>query len=333
MDLFWNKRKVLVTGAGGFIGSHLSEELQKAGAEVTCMVHYDSRANFSNLNYVDVESLKKIKVISGDICDPFFVRNAIKGQDTVFHLAALIGIPYSYLAPQSYVKTNIEGTLNVLEACRCEGVRRVVHTSTSETYGTAIYAPIDEKHPLQGQSPYSASKIGADKMAESYYLSFNLPVTTLRPFNTYGPRQSGRAVIPTMISQILSHDLDSVELGDVETIRDFNFVIDTARAFMKVAENDSTLGKVMNAGTGKSVTIRQCYELIQDIVDIRKPIKRSEDRIRPSKSEVFNLLANAELLSSTTGWKPTYSLEQGLRSTIEFIRNNPHSYRVGKYEV
>jgi NAD dependent epimerase/dehydratase len=333
MTSFWMGRKVLITGAGGFIGSHLSEQLFKAGAVVTCMVHYDSRASYSNLSYLGKEVSSNLNIISGDICDPFFVRGAVKEQDTVFHLAALIGIPYSYIAPQSYVKTNVEGTLNVLEACKSEGVRRLIHTSTSETYGTALYTPIDEKHPLQGQSPYSASKIGADKMAESYYLSFDLPVTTLRPFNTYGPRQSGRAVIPTMISQILASDLDFVELGDTETIRDFNYVLDTANAFMKAAESDATIGKVLNAGTGRSVTIKQCFDLIQKITGIEKPIKRSENRIRPSKSEVFNLLADSNLLSSLSGWNPSHTLEEGLSQSIEFIKKNPGLYRIGNYEV
>jgi len=329
---FWQGRSVLVTGAGGFIGSHLCEMLVTAGAKVTAMIHYDSRPNRSNLEFLDPNNLRSIKVISGDVCDPFFVSSAVEGMDTVFHLAALIAIPYSYVAPQIYFRTNVEGTLNVAEACLRKKVRRLIHTSTSETYGTAVYTPIDEKHPLQGQSPYSASKIGADKVVESYYCAFELPVVTLRPFNTYGPRQSARAVIPTMITQLLS-DSPTVQLGDLSPVRDMNFVKDTAAAFLKVAETDRCIGGLFNCGTGRSQTVGDMFEMLKKLTGRDKQVQTDGARKRPEKSEVFTLIADAQKLTEYTGWKPKYTLEEGLREAIEFVRANPNQFRSGEYAL
>lgn len=322
--------KVLVTGAGGFIGSHLVEALVARGAEVTAMVHYDARPDLSNLEMASTPVRSKIKVISGNIEDPFFVSSAVAGQDIVFHLAALIAIPYSYVAPASYVRTNVEGTLNVLEAARTHKVARVVHTSTSETYGTALYTPIDEKHPLQGQSPYSASKIGADKLAESYYLSFGLPVATIRPFNTFGPRQSARAVIPTIISQALS-SAPVVKLGSLSPLRDLNYVADTVEGFIAVAESDQALGEVINVGSGKAISIGDLATLILRLAGVNKEIVCEAERTRPEKSEVMTLLADARKAEALTGWKPRVGLEQGLLETIAFIRNHADRFRADVY--
>ncbi|KFA94646.1 GDP-mannose 4,6-dehydratase [Archangium violaceum] len=322
--------KVLVTGAGGFIGSHLVEALVARGAEVTAMVHYDARPDLSNLEMADSQVRSKLKVLSGNIEDPFFVSSAVAGQDIVFHLAALIAIPYSYVAPASYVRTNVEGTLNVLEAARTHKVKRVVHTSTSETYGTALHTPIDEKHPLQGQSPYSASKIGADKLAESYYLSFGLPVATIRPFNTFGPRQSARAVIPTIISQALSSS-PVVKLGALSPLRDLNYVADTVEGFISVAESDQALGEVINVGSGKAISIGDLATLILKLAGVKKEIVCESERIRPEKSEVMTLLADARKAEALTGWKPRVGLEQGLLETIAFIRNHADRFRSDIY--
>ncbi len=332
MSQFWRGRSVLVTGAGGFIGSHLCETLIEAGAQVTAMIHYDSRPNRSNLEFLSPQSLKALKIISGDVCDPFFVSSAVEGMDTVFHLAALIAIPYSYVAPQIYFRTNVEGTLNIAEACLRKKVRRLVHTSTSETYGTAVYTPIDEKHPLQGQSPYSASKIGADKVVESYYCAFELPAVTLRPFNTFGPRQSARAVIPTMISQLLS-DAPTVKLGDLSPVRDMNFVKDTAAAFLKVAEEDRCIGGVFNCGSGRAHTVGDIYEMLQKITGRNKEVLTDENRRRPEKSEVFTLIADARRLTEFTGWRQKFSLEDGLREAVEFVRAYPNQFRAGEYAL
>ncbi len=329
---FWKGRKVLVTGAGGFIGSHLCEALIASGADVTAMVHYDIRTEYSNLEFLPPAELKRLKVISGDVCDPFFTRQSVQGMDTVFHLAALIAIPYSYVAPQSYVRVNVEGTLNIAEACRSEKVRRLVHTSTSETYGTAIYTPIDEKHPLQGQSPYSASKIGADKIIESYFYSFNLPAVTLRPFNAFGPRQSARAVIPTLISQLLSN-VPTLRIGNLTPVRDFNYVKDTVAAFMAVAEHDSCLGKTLNAGSGRGVTIGETAELIMKLLSKKKTLESDTARFRPDGSEVFELICDSTELQRLTPWKPSYTLEQGLTETIAFIEKNLSRFRVDTYAV
>jgi len=323
-------KKVLVTGAGGFIGSHLVESLLTKGAKVRAFVKYDSRSDWGMLSDLPLESQKSIEVISGDVRDPFFVRKAVQGCDCVFHLAALIGIPYSYIAPNDYVSVNIQGTVNVLQACYDERTPRLVHTSTSETYGTAQYIPIDEKHPLQGQSPYSASKIGADKMAESYYKSFELPVVTVRPFNTFGPRQSARAFIPTVISQALTRD--KLTLGSLEPVRDLTFVKDTAEGFITVGLCDKAIGQVVNLGVGSGETIgvvvRKTLKLLgkEDM-----PIEQDSSRVRPAKSEVMRLISNNVLAMEMCGWQAKYSLEQGLAATIEWMKNNIEKFRPDIY--
>lgn len=329
---FWSGRKVLVTGAGGFIGSHLCEVLAEMGAQVTAMIHYDIRADRSNLEFLPEHSFSSIRVLSGDVCDPFFMREAVSGQDTVFHLAALIAIPYSYVAPQMYFRVNVEGTLNVAEACRSAGVRRLVHTSTSETYGTALYTPIDEKHPIRGQSPYSASKIGADKLIESYHLSFGLPAVTLRPFNTYGPRQSARAVLPTIITQLLS-DSEEIHLGDLTPVRDMNYVRDTVDAFLLAAEHDACIGKTLNAGSGRAHSIGDFVQILMNITGKQKRIVQDPNRLRPAASEVYQLLADSTALNACTGWRPQWTVERGLAETVEFVRNNISRFEVGKYAL
>ncbi len=280
-------KKVLVTGAEGFIGSHLTERLVELGADVTALVQYNSFNNWGWIDTFDKEVLNSIRVETGDIRELDGMNRIIKGQEVVFHLAALIAIPYSYLSPMAYVRTNVEGTTNVLEACRNHDVQKIIHTSTSETYGTALYVPIDEKHPMQGQSPYSASKIGADKMAESFYRSFNMPIATLRPFNTYGPRQSARAVIPTIISQILAGK-NEIKLGSLTPTRDFNFVKDTAEAFVKVAESDKTIGEVINAGSNYEITIGDTVKKIIDIIGKDVKIICDDERIRQKKVKLID---------------------------------------------
>lgn len=321
--------KVLVTGAGGFIGSHLVEALVRRGARVTAMIHYDARADQSNLELVPADVRAALKVVAGDVEDPYFVATAVKGHDVVFHLAALIAIPFSYVAPASFVATNVNGTLAVLEACRTHGVQRLVHTSTSETYGTAQYTPIDEQHPLQGQSPYSASKIGADKLAESYHLSFGLPVATIRPFNTYGPRQSARAVIPTIASQALASPV--IRLGSLTPVRDLNFVLDTVEGFIAVAESDAAVGQVVNVGSGSAVTIGELAQLILRLAGVQKEIVTDEQRVRPEKSEVLTLLCDRRKAEALTGWKPRHTLEQGLSATIDFVRAHLDRFRPDVY--
>jgi NAD dependent epimerase/dehydratase len=327
--LSWTGRKVLVTGAGGFIGSHLCEALVERGAKVTAMLRYSGRADFRDLEHLPPASLDAIEVVSGDVQDPHFVLRAVAGKEVVFHLAALIAIPHSYAAPASYVRTNVEGTLNVLEAARQHGVARVVHTSTSECYGTALYSPIDEKHPLQGQSPYSASKIGADKIAESYHRSFGLPVATLRPFNTYGPRQSARAVIPTIVSQALSEP--EVRLGSLTPVRDLTFVRDTVEAFLKIAETDAAIGRTVHVGTGRGVTIAELARLILSLMKVAKPVVEDAARVRPKDSEVHHLLCDNRLAGSVLSWRPTVSLEEGLARVIEFVTRHRESYKSKRY--
>jgi len=325
-------KKVLVTGSEGFIGSHLTEKLVELGAEVTALVQYNS---FNNWGWIDTfhEDIKKsLNIVTGDIREYDGLKRVIKGQDVVFHLAALIAIPYSYSSPMAYVRTNVEGTTNVLEACREFGVEKIVHTSTSETYGTALYVPIDEKHPMQGQSPYSASKISADKMAESFYKSFNVPVATIRPFNTYGPRQSARAVIPTIISQILSGKTE-LKLGSLTPTRDFNYVKDTANAFIKVAESDSAIGEVVNAGSNYEISIGDTVRKIIEIIGKDVKVICDEERLRPEKSEVNRLWADNKKIKELTGWEPKYSLEQGLKETIEWIGNNLSYFKTDIYNV
>lgn len=330
--MIWRGKKVLVTGAAGFIGSHLAEELVRQGAAVKAMIHYDSRPQRSNLELADQEIVGQMEIMAGDVADPHFMFRAVQECDVVFHLAALIGIPFSYVAPSAYVQTNITGTLNVLEACRLHQTPRLVHTSTSECYGTARYAPIDEQHPLQGQSPYSASKIGADKLVESFYLSFKLPVVTLRPFNTYGPRQSARAVIPTILSQLLS-GVTELKLGDASPVRDMNFVEDTVRAFLAVAIPEQCLGEVVNAGSGRGETIARIAELAMSITGRQVPIRVDTQRQRPEGSEVWKLIAANSKALQLAGWSPAVSLEQGLEKTAHFIKNHLHLYRPGEYAV
>ncbi|MDF1748829.1 MAG: SDR family NAD(P)-dependent oxidoreductase [Alphaproteobacteria bacterium] len=314
-------KSVLVTGADGFIGSHLCETLVGQGANVRALSAYTSFGTRGWLDMLEPCILNEMDVISGDIRDSHFVDRLVEGQSIVLHLAALIAIPYSYVAPQSYVDVNVTGTLNVLEACRRHSIERMVHTSTSEVYGTALFTPITEAHPLQGQSPYSASKIGADYMVQAYHRSFDLPAVILRPFNTYGPRQSERAVIPTLIRQYLDPDCPVVEIGDLSPIRDFNYVQDTADAFAEIAvAGDISYGQAYNAGSGRGVTIGDVAEMIRTLTGANKPLKSTADRTRPVKSEVFELLADSNLLSSKTTWRTRTPLNSGIEKTIEWWR-------------
>lgn len=325
-------KKVLVTGSEGFIGSHLTERLVSIGAKVTALVQYNSFNNWGWLDTLDKSVLKEIEVYTGDIREYDSISKAVCGKDVVLHLAALIAIPYSYQSPAAYVRTNVEGTLNVMEACRIYNVQKVVHTSTSEVYGTARYVPIDENHPLQGQSPYSASKIGADKIVESYYRSFDLPVATLRPFNTYGPRQSARAVIPTIISQIVTGK-KSIRLGSLTPTRDLTFVKDTAEGFIRMAEVDGSVGEVINIGNNKEISIGDLAKRIIELSGRDVEIVCEEERLRPEKSEVNRLWCNNEKAKEILGWTPGYSLEQGLQETIQWIENNQGYYKPDIYNV
>lgn len=325
-------KKVLVTGADGFIGSHLTEHLLEKGYEVKAFTYYNSFNTWGWLDTFPKENLDQIEIFQGDIRDPNGVREAMKGVDGVFHLAALIAIPFSYHSPDSYVDTNIKGTLNVLQAARDLSLERVLITSTSEVYGTAQYVPIDEKHPYQGQSPYSATKIGADRLAESFYRSFELPVTIVRPFNTYGPRQSARAVIPTIISQLLAGK-EEIRLGSLTPTRDFNFVKDTANGFYEIARSDRTIGEEINIATQQEISIGDlANELIRQINPNAKIVCETQ-RTRPEKSEVNRLLGCNEKIKRLTDWRPQYTFEQGLAETIEWIRNNMGSYKTDIYNV
>lgn len=324
--------KILVTGAGGFIGSHLTELLVREGFDVRAFVHYNSLGSWGWIDSFPEEEKKNIEVFSGDIRDPNGVRDALRGCDAVFHLAALIAIPFSYHSPDTYVDTNIKGTLNILQAARDLGTSRVLVTSTSEVYGTAQYVPIDEKHPYQGQSPYSATKIGADRLAESFYRSFDLPVTIVRPFNTYGPRQSARAVIPTIITQLLA-GRQEIRLGALSPTRDFNFVRDTANGFYQIFRSEKTIGQEINIATQKEISIGDlAKELIRQI-NPEAQIVCEEQRLRPEKSEVNRLLGCNEKIMRLTDWKPQVSFEQGLAETIEFLRNNLDRYRTDVYNL
>jgi len=327
----WKGRQVLVTGAGGFIASHLIERLVKDGAQVRAFVRYNSRNDVGMLRLVSADVFSALEVIQGDLRDVEAIRKAVKNMDTVFHLGALIAIPYSYVNPREVIDVNIMGTLNVLTAARDTNVRRVVHTSTSEVYGTAQYTPIDEKHPLQGQSPYSASKIGADKIAESFYRSFDVPVVTLRPFNTYGPRQSTRAVIPTIITQALT--CDEVKLGSLDPMRDFTFAADTANGFVLVAEADNVLGEEINLGNDNTIRIGDLVEKIFGIIGKTPKIITDEQRIRPGKSEVMKLWASNQKAREMIGWEPRVSLDEGLKFTIEWISSHLDLYRPDQYTV
>lgn len=327
-----HNKRVLVTGAGGFIGSHLVEALSARGAQVRCFVKYNGRGDIGMLADLPAEVQGTLELIAGDICDPFFVRRAVSECDYVFHLAALIGIPYSYIAPSHYLSVNAQGTLNVLQACREEGSLRVVHTSTSEVYGTAQYVPIDEKHPIQGQSPYSASKMAADKMAEAYFNSFELPVVTIRPFNTFGPRQSARAFIPTAISQALRED--ALTMGSLDPVRDLTFVKDTAEGFIQVGLSENTVGKTLNLGVGSGVPVGDVVRMILRLAGREQlPIVQDPARVRPEKSEVMRLISDNSLTRELTGWQPRYRLEDGLRETIDWVRKNLDRYRTQTYAV
>jgi NAD dependent epimerase/dehydratase len=325
-------KRVLVTGAGGFIGSHLVEALVEKGAGVKTIVRYNSRNDWGMLENIPSGIRDSLEVTTGDIIDFAIVKKAVKDCDIVFHLAALIGIPYSYVAPESYVNTNIRGTLNVMQASHEEGVGKIVHTSTSEVYGTAKYVPIDENHPLQGQSPYSASKIGADMLAQSYFLSFNTPVAIIRPFNTFGPRQSARAVIPTIISQALS--APEINLGSLTPVRDLTYVKDTVNGFIKVAESEKSVGEVINVGNGKGITIGELAKKILLLMDSSNiPIRQSGERIRPDKSEVRQLICNNIKAKELLGWSPAYSLEEGLRETIHWVEQNREKFKSNTYNL
>jgi NAD dependent epimerase/dehydratase len=326
----WQGKRVLVTGAGGFIGSHLTEKLVTLGAETRALVHYRSDGSWGWLDRS--EHKDEVEVAAGDIRDRETVVQAARGIHVIFHLAALIAIPYSYQAPLSYVRTNIEGSLNVLQTARDMDAELVVHTSSSEVYGTARYVPIDEGHPLQGQSPYSASKIGADKMAESFHQSFGLPVATIRPFNTYGPRQSERAVIPAIITQALTQP--EVRLGNLEPTRDFNYVADTVEGFIQVASCPAAVGRVINIGTGQEISIGSlCTEILSQLGKSDLPVVSDAIRIRPEQSEVDRLCADNRLALDTLDWQPRHSLKQGISNTIEWIKDNLERSRPNTYAI
>ncbi len=325
----WNNRTVLVTGAGGFIGSHLAEQLVALGAQTRALVEYNSTSSWGWLEESPVK--EEMEVFLGDIRDPDSLRRCMEGVDVVFHLAALIGIPYSYQAPLSYIRTNVEGTFNVLQQALEADVKRVVHTSTSEVYGTAQYVPIDEKHPLQGQSPYSASKIGADKIAESYHRSFQLPVVTVRPFNTFGPRQSARAVIPTIITQCLAGT--AVRLGNLSPTRDLNYVSNTVDGFIRAAEVEAAVGKTFNLGSGREIRIGDLAQLIAQLAEKPIRIEQDEERVRTGTSEVDRLLADNTAAQQVLGWTPAVSLEEGLRKTLDWMKMHSEKYQPGLYAV
>jgi len=323
-------KRILVTGAAGFIGSHLTELLVRSGYEVSAFVHYNSKNSWG---WLDNSAIKnKIKIYTGDIRDYDSVFEAMKGVDTVFHLAALIGIPYSYISPLAYIKTNIEGTYNVLQSAKALKLDNILVTSTSETYGTAQYVPIDELHPLVGQSPYSATKIAADQIALSYYRSFNLPVKVVRPFNTYGPRQSARAFIPTVISQVLS-GMEEIKLGNLTPTRDLTFVKDTVNGFLEIAKSNLTIGEVTNIGMQDEITMGDLVKLISKIVGNKISIITDEERIRPQKSEVERLFCDNTKIIKTTNWKPNYNLELGIEETVNWMKKNINLYKPEIYNV
>ncbi len=332
------KKKILVTGSDGFIGSHLTETLVRMGCNVRAVVYYNSFNSWGWLDESPEEIKKELDVFAGDIRDPYGMKKAMQGCDVVFHLAALIAIPYSYHSPDTYVDTNIKGTLNILQAARELGVEKVIHTSTSEVYGTARYVPIDEEHPLQGQSPYSATKIGADQIAISFYRSFNTPVSIIRPFNTYGPRQSARAVIPTIITQIAAGQRE-LRLGSLHPTRDFSYINDTVKGFIAVAESEKSVGEVINIGSNYEVAIGDLVQTITDIMKADIEIKTDDNRIRPEKSEVERLLADNKKAAQLTGWQPEYAgmegLKRGLQETIEWFSdpNNLKRYKTGVYNI
>jgi NAD dependent epimerase/dehydratase len=323
--------KILVTGSGGFIGSHLTETLVKGGASVRAFVRYNSRGDPGLLAALAPDILNNLEIISGDIRDLNTIKNAMQGVDIVFHLGALIAIPYSYFHPAEVIETNVIGTTNVFLAARDQHVKRIVHTSSSEVYGSALRVPIDETHPLQGQSPYSASKIAADKVAESFYCSYELPVVTIRPFNTYGPRQSARAVIPTIITQALTKD--SIHLGNLYTRRDFTFVSDTVNGFLKAATAADVEGRTINLGVGADISIGDLVDKISVILNKPLPIQTDDNRLRPEKSEVQRLISDNQLARSILGWQPQVNLDDGLLKTIQWIGNHIDHYQPQKYQI
>jgi len=324
--------KILVTGSDGFIGSHLTEQLVKKGYKVKAFVLYNSFNTWGWLDTLPTDILKEIEIFQGDVRDPNGVKEAMKGVEAVMHLAALIAIPFSYHSPDTYVDTNIKGTLNVLQAARDLGTSRVLVTSTSEVYGTAQYVPIDEKHPYQGQSPYSATKIGADRLTESFYRSFGLPATIVRPFNTFGPRQSARAVIPTIITQLLSGK-EEIKLGSLTPTRDFNYVLDTANGFIEILKSDKTIGEEINIATQKEISIGELANEIIRQINPNAKIVCDEQRLRPEKSEVNRLLGCNKKIMELTDWRPQYTFEQGLAETISFLRKNLDQYKPDIYNL
>jgi NAD dependent epimerase/dehydratase len=330
MIMHWANRRVLVTGAGGFIGSHLVERLLAEGAMVRAFVRYNSRGDPGLLRMLATQELSQLEIIAGDLQDEHAIRKAVEGIQIIFHLGAMISIPYSYRHPVEVAKTNFLGTLNILTASREFEVERLVHTSSSEVYGTAIQIPISESHPLQGQSPYSASKIGADKLVESFFCAFELPVVTIRPFNTYGPRQSARAVIPAIITQALTQN--AILIGNQNTIRDFTFVKDTVAGLLKAAEVPGILGEVINLGTGQEIKISELAQKIIRKIGRSVEIKVDPVRLRPERSEVIRLLSDNTLARKTLGWEPTVSLDDGLDQTIDWIKSHLDLYRIGTYE-
>jgi len=327
----WQGKRVLVTGAGGFIATHLVEELVRLGGRVRALVRYNSRGDPGLLKLVPKDVIDAIELIPGDLRDLATVQSAMQGVSLVYHLGALISIPYSYIHPVEVVETNVMGTVNVLQAGRDAGVERIVHTSSSEVYGTALRVPIDEDHPLQGQSPYSASKIGADKLAESYYRAFDLPVVTLRPFNTYGPRQSARAIVPTIVSQVLTSNV--IRLGTLQARRDLTYISDTVSGFIKCGETANIEGRTINLGVGEEVTVGELVSKIVAITGKQVDIQIEESRLRPEKSEVQRLLSDNRVARQRLGWMPAVSLEQGLRETIDWISDHLDFYTPGRYQV
>jgi len=328
----WDKKSVLVTGAGGFIGSHLTERLVELGARVKAFVRYNSRSDWGLLELLTRQKLDEVEVIAGDLRDSDAVRGAARGTDIVFHLAALIAIPYSYIHPREAIETNVMGTLNVLSATQEIGVERIIHTSTSEVYGTARYVPINEEHPLQGQSPYSASKIGADMIAQSFFRSYGLPVATVRPFNTFGPRQSARAVIPTIVTQALATG-PRILLGSLQPTRDYTYVDNVVDAFLMVAESKECIGETINIGSNFEISIGDLARKVLSIVGSSKEVSLDPQRVRPAKSEVERLWCDNAKAKRLIGWEPKTSLEEGLRKTIQWISANMNLYKVQLYNV
>jgi len=328
MDNHWSRKKVLVTGAGGFIGSHLIERLIDLGADVKGFVRYNSRNDWGLLEIIPSQKLDSLQIISGDLQDYDAVFSAVRDVDVIFHLGSLISIPYSYIRPRDTIENNILSTLNILTAARDLGVEKVVHTSSSEVYGTALYVPIDEKHPLQGQSPYSASKIGADKIAESFYCSFDLPVATIRPFNTYGPRQSARAIIPTIITQAIEQE--KIKLGSLFPTRDYTFVKDTVNGFISTAESKSSIGEVINIGSNFEISMGDLAQRISSLLNKDIMIMQDSSRVRPLKSEVKRLWCDNAKAKRLLGWEPQVSLDEGLKETIEWISENKKMIKLVK---